>query len=214
MRRRDAALVITTVACCLFIVILLAKNIFPTRQRLSDLKELFRQCETTGRVACPLFWTLGGNQVGKAAVSGWREVLQPALSIPGVRLWPFSGALPELLERKGTVIAETYPGDVYSYVGAPLPPVDGRRGKRHQPSRIESATSMLDWASRAGVDLTNDAEAVITNGFGPSKAGEDAFDALVGLHGMLAVLLGLRRDALPKTRSVLDVEGWILGACG
>jgi len=25
-----------------------------------------------------MFWTLGGNQVGKAAISGWRELLAPA----------------------------------------------------------------------------------------------------------------------------------------
>lgn len=34
------------------------------------------------RAACPLFWTLGGNQAGKAAIAGWRDILQPALLDP------------------------------------------------------------------------------------------------------------------------------------
>jgi hypothetical protein len=42
--------------------------------------ELHRECEkrTLSRPsACPLFWTLGANQVGKASISGWLEVLRP-----------------------------------------------------------------------------------------------------------------------------------------
>ena len=43
---------------------------------------LLRRCERGGnghKQACCLFWTLGGNQVGKAAIIGWRDVLAPAL---------------------------------------------------------------------------------------------------------------------------------------
>ena len=43
---------------------------------------LLRKCEI-GRIgrraACSLFWTLGGNQVGKGAIAGWRDLLGPAL---------------------------------------------------------------------------------------------------------------------------------------
>jgi hypothetical protein len=49
----------------------------PHRRR----QRLRRQCERatpTRRAACPLFWTLGSNQVGKAAISGWQEVIAPA----------------------------------------------------------------------------------------------------------------------------------------
>jgi hypothetical protein len=98
---------------------------------LSDTGNLYRACDTAnGRRACPLFWTLGGNQVGKAALAGWKEFLQPALSKVGVGLWPFDGSLDALTERSQAVVVETYPGDVYPYVGATLPKVDGRRGKR------------------------------------------------------------------------------------
>jgi len=49
---------------------------------VSSVEPLLRRCELGGkahRQACCLFWTLGGNQVGKAAIIGWRDVLAPAL---------------------------------------------------------------------------------------------------------------------------------------
>jgi hypothetical protein len=49
---------------------------------VTSIEPLLRRCERGGngqRQACCLFWTLGGNQVGKAALIGWRDVLAPAL---------------------------------------------------------------------------------------------------------------------------------------
>ena len=49
---------------------------------VESLDQLLRRCERGGngqKRACCLFWTLGGNQVGKAAIIGWRDVLAPAL---------------------------------------------------------------------------------------------------------------------------------------
>jgi len=49
---------------------------------VSSLEPLLRRCERGGngqRQACRRFWTLGGNQVGKAAVIGWRDVFAPDL---------------------------------------------------------------------------------------------------------------------------------------
>ena len=43
---------------------------------------LRRRCELAHedrRAASPLFWTLGAQQVGKAAIAGWRDVLGPGL---------------------------------------------------------------------------------------------------------------------------------------
>lgn len=60
--------------------------------------DLFRQCERgTGgrRAACPIFWTLGGQQVGKGALSGWVEVVKPAQA-GGASVWPFDGSLEHL----------------------------------------------------------------------------------------------------------------------
>ena len=46
------------------------------------------------------------NQVGKAAIIGWREVLAPALRGGGsVSLWPFDGSLPSLLVPGNVVVA-------------------------------------------------------------------------------------------------------------
>ena len=40
---------------------------------------------------------------------------------------------------------------------------------------------------------------------------DDAFDAVVGLFGMLQVCLGRREPGEPNDRGVREIEGWILG---
>src|SRR4051794_16670446 len=48
---------------------------------LDGAGDLHRECEratAARRAAAPLFWTLGAQQVGKAALSVWLEVLAPA----------------------------------------------------------------------------------------------------------------------------------------
>jgi hypothetical protein len=52
---------------------------------------------------------------------------------------------------------------------------------------------------------------LLADGFGPSKDGEDLFDATVGLFSMLEVVLGHRAPGEPATASVRNLEGWILG---
>jgi hypothetical protein len=50
---------------------------------VNSIDDLRRICErkTPHRpAACPLFWTLGGNQVGKAAIDGWQKCLEARLS--------------------------------------------------------------------------------------------------------------------------------------
>lgn len=195
------------------------------RQHLVDAlgltapSELFRRCDIAGgRRACPLFWTLGSNQVGKASLTGWREVLQPAIEA-GAALWPFDGALDELLARESAVIVECYPGDVYEYVGATLPRVRRdpdaaayEQGKRSQRSRRASAAGMLRSAHGAGLTLSPALVAQLRDGFGDDAAGEDRFDAVVGLLGMLAVVRGDRGVGVPvDDEDVLHREGWILG---
>lgn len=179
---------------------------------LRSANELFRRCDIAkGRRACPLFWTLGGNQVGKAALSGWREVLQPARASGVANLWPFDGTLDELLARGRTVIVETYPGDVYSYVGASLPKTPSGYGKRSQASRAASARGIAEWARRADIELSAELDRELRDGFGSSKSGEDRFDAFVGLLGMCAVVQGAREVGAPASDDVREIEGWILG---
>ena len=66
-------------------------------------------------------------------------------------------------------------------------------------------------AERLQIDLSSDLCAQIESGFGPTKAGEDSFDAFVGLLGLIEVLRGNRETGLPQDDRILQVEGWILG---
>lgn len=175
---------------------------------ISDASSLLRQCEraTSDRqAACMLFWTLGGNQVGKGAITGWREIILPGLDEIG--LWPFDGTLADLISSKPIVVAETYPGDVYRQLGIQ------RSGwsKRRQSDRVRIGQSILSWlAARPSVD-GDLLLPFINDGFGPDKAGEDRFDATVGLLGMLDVVDGRRDEGAPANDAVHVWEGWILG---
>jgi hypothetical protein len=81
--------------------------------------EIRRRCD--GRDAETLFWTLGGKQVGKAALHGWRQ-LAPGLGTapaPGTALWPFDGPLTDLLDGgRRVVVAETYPREFYPHLAS------------------------------------------------------------------------------------------------
>ncbi len=193
---------------------------------VGNIDDLRRQCELPyegRRAAAPLFWTLGGQQVGKAAIIGWRDVLAPALrqKVDTFSIWPFSGRLVELLRPGAIVVAETYPGEFYNHLGvdlrAPGSPTGeqgayrARRGKRAWASRAANAQALLGWATRAQVSFTAELRALIQQGFGPRPGGEDPFDATVGLFGMLNVVLGFRDPGEPGNQWRRDVEGWILG---
>jgi hypothetical protein len=169
---------------------------------------LLRECEraTADRqAACSLFWTLGGNQVGKGAISGWREIIIPNLATAG--LWPFDGDLEGLSSRYPVVLAETYPGDVYRQLGIPR----GSWSKRRQEDRHRVGQFIAEWlASRPNLDASK-VSPQLNDGFGSDSAGEDRFDAFVGLLGMLAVMTGEREERSQVAEEVMAQEGWILG---
>ncbi len=177
--------------------------------------QLYRRCEraTPGRrAACPLFWTVGGNQVGKAALRGWRELLQPAVREEGSRLalWPFDGSLAELIAGGRIVVVETYPAEFYGHIGVRL---DSQKngGKRSATARRRNAQTLLSWADVHRVSMTARLRRAVEEGFGPTPDGEDAFDAFVGLLGMLNVIIGRRSPGEPLDAATRGVEGWILG---
>ena len=175
------------------------------------LDELRRLCERQTRdrrAACPLFWTLGGNQVGRAALAGWTEVIKPALAA-AARLWPFDGSLASLSERPGLVLAETYPAEAYGHVGVVF---RSSESKTRQEDRASKADAILGWASQHEVHLSASVRSFIADGFGADKAGEDRFDALLGLCGMIEVVSGRRAEGGHPDGSVW--EGWILGQGG
>jgi hypothetical protein len=179
---------------------------------LQEWSDLMRRCDRrtpTRPAACVLFWTLGGSQVGKAAIAGWRDLLAPALRAGlDVGLWPFQGPLDALLARHRFVVAETYPGEVYGHLDLVL-----RRhgGKRSQMARRASAARLLARIQLLGIEAEAPARAEIEDGFGAGALGEDRFDAVVGLLGMLTVVLGHRPSGEPEDPGVRRIEGWILG---
>ena len=172
--------------------------------------DLLRLCERRGpgrREACSVFWTLGGNQVGRAASSGWREVVVPALD-RGAAIWPFDGDLHALSAVGAPILAETYPADGYAVLGAPFGP---RESKRSQDDRRSKANAILGWALSAGVNL-DDARETLIDGFGAASSGEDAFDAFVGLLAMIEIVEGRMPERTVRTPpDVAAWEGWILG---
>jgi hypothetical protein len=181
---------------------------------IKEMKDLLRDCEhaTKARAAAsPLFWTLGAKQVGRAAIAGWRDVLAPAMrrSVPLVKLWPFAGALDELLESSDIVIVETYPAQACVQIGLGAP---GRGwSKRNQADRQRFSEIILDWAKEHSVELETSLVALLGQGFGDSSYGEDKFDAVVGVLGMLDIILHDDWYDAPAGTKVWSVEGWIFG---
>jgi hypothetical protein len=181
---------------------------------LQRFDELLRQCDRAchGRSnACSVFWTLGGNQVGRAAISGWKDVLAPALasSTIAASLWPFDGELHNLLAKSRIVIAETYPTEACRVVGIPFP---GRRwSKRNRTHRSNHALKILEWCERNQLRCTEQLRRELFDGFSEHRSGEDRFDAVIGLLAMVAAVTGLTSADAPASNDVRDIEGWILG---
>ncbi len=180
--------------------------------------QLFRLCEKhhqNRRPACPLFWTLGGQQVGKAAISGWQSLLAPALAAPDQQLfiWPFAGPLSDLCMPGKLVVVETYPAEFYHHLGLSFT-VPRRRSKRRQADRASFSAQLISWASSHHLDLPSSLLDGLQSGFGSHPEGEDQFDALVGLYGMINVVLGGHPCWEPNIPVISQVEGWIFGQEG
>lgn len=178
---------------------------------VSSIRDLLRLCER-GNVsrddACALFWTLGAKQVGRAAIIGWRDMLAPALSDSSldVAVWPFAGSLTELLQNRHCIIVETYPAEACLHLGM-TPPGRGW-SKRNQNDRKAQAHHFFNWATSRGILMEDILKDEIRTGF---AAGEDPFDAVIGLMSMIEVLLGYRSDGAPSSAPIRDIEGWIFG---
>lgn len=176
---------------------------------LASGDQILRACERKTpkrKAACSLFWTLGGNQVGKGAIAGWTELLKPNLD--RIAIWPFDGALQDLLVAENFVIAETYPGDVYGQIGIPRTPAWSKRSKA---GRASVAPQLLFWLNERRHSVATGLETLIADGFEDGPEGEDQFDATVGLFGMLDVVESYREAGCPDAPDIRRWEGWILG---
>jgi len=177
---------------------------------MADAAGLSRACDaaTLERPAgAPLFWTLGANQTGKAAIAAWRDLLLPALAGPHPpALWPFDGALRHLLRDSRVVVAETYPAEAMRQLGLNM----GGSKRRHADRlalvpAIRTAMSGLSACPDAALGRR------LADGFGQDAAGEDRMDCVLGLLCVLQVLAGRRSDAAPDDPWVRRWEGWVLG---
>lgn len=177
---------------------------------VGSIDALRRRCDhktPTRPAACPIFWTLGANQVGKAAISGWQEVIVPA-RLRGAHLWPFEGSLSDLVASRQPVLVETYPAEAYRHVGIKF---SAGASKRRQADRLAAMAGLFDWARQRSINFSPELAAAVADGFGVGANGDDEFDALTGLLGMIEVVDG-RRLERPAVTGAGDVwEGWILG---
>ncbi len=171
---------------------------------LGDRRGLSRLCDraTAERPAgAPVFWTLGANQSGKAAISAWRDLLIPNLH--RIALWPFAGRLADLTGGDRTVIAETYPAEALRQLGLKL-----LGSKRRHADRLAFSRALL---ARLGTMATPALTEAALAGFGADAAGEDRLDCVLGVLCLIAVLDGDRPDFVPDDPWVRNWEGWVLG---
>jgi hypothetical protein len=177
---------------------------------LASAADLSRACDraTVERPAgCPLFWTLGANQTGKAAIAAWRDLLRPAIArADAPRLWPFEGDFLALLATPGIVMAETYPAEALRQLGLRLP-----GSKRRQADRMALAADLLAVMQRLAVTPTHMLHDAIIDGFGADAAGEDRLDCVLGVLAVINVLAGHRPDGIPADPWLRRWEGWVLG---
>ena len=177
---------------------------------LADAAALSRLCDratATRPAGAPVFWTLGANQSGKAAIAAWRDWLAPALAAGApISLWPFAGQLHDLLAKGRVALAEVYPAEALRQLGLKL-----AGSKRAEAPRIALGAALRNAMARLRVAPTPALDAMIAAGFGADAAGEDRLDCVLGLLALIAVLDGARCDHVPDDPWITRWEGWVLG---
>ena len=173
----------------------------------SGLSRLCDRATVERPAGAPVFWTLGANQSGKAAIAAWRDMLLPALLAgDDLRVWPFAGAFRSLLEPGVIAVAETYPAEALRHLGIRL-----AGSKRRQADRAAVAPGMRAAMARLGVAPDAALVHAVADGFGPDAAGEDRFDCVLGVLCVVNVLAGNRPDDAPGDVWITRWEGWVLG---
>ncbi len=188
----------------------MTRNAHATALGFQNALALSRACDraTAERPAgAPLFWTLGANQSGKAAIAAWRDLLLPALAAgTPLLLWPFAGDFRALLQPGHIAMAETYPAQALRLLGLKL-----HGSKRRQPDRAFLAPALLRHMQNASVQPDTDLQRAVENGFGARPDGEDQFDSVLGLLNVITVVDGHAADSVPDDPDLKTWEGWVLG---
>lgn len=180
-------------------------------QSIDDLRRSCEKSPPLTRPAAPLFWTLGAQQVGKAALIGWKKVIIPSFNNPSLNtaIWPFSGPISELLQPGRIIITETYPAHYLHQLNLIKP--SKRFSKRRQADRTDIAARLMKIADENSIKVHPKLKNQMQVGFGSNKDGEDQFDAVLGLFGMLPYFTKLQPLPEPSNPKITQIEGWILG---
>ncbi len=177
---------------------------------LTDASGLSRACDraTAERPAgAPVFWTLGANQSGKAAIAAWQHLILPAMvDRARLRLWPFEGPYRSLLSAGSVALAETYPAEASRHLGLRL-----RGSKRRQADRRAAAGALISAIEQRSAEPDGAMRSAVLDGFGADACGEDRFDSVLGVLCVLNVLAGNRSDTAPADPWINHWEGWVLG---
>ncbi len=155
--------------------------------------------------AQPIFVTSGiPGSVGSGTRALWQE-LRELHEGSGFRIWPFHGAINELLRNGRPVIAEIYPKACYGIaLSESLPAPLLSISKTRRPARQSAIDRLLasSWTSREKITIDALDEAVDN---------EDDFDAMISAAALTRLFL--ERAPLEKADDIESrIEGGVLGA--
>lgn len=150
-----------------------------------------------------LFWLIGPNQVGKATISAWRDLLAPAA--PTLGLWPFDGPLSDCFAGAPLTVAEVYPALGYRLFGLAIAKPGARKG---DPGARAACAPVLRRRCRLlAAGLAPETGALLDQGF----ESDDDFDAFIATLIMIAAGQGRIANQAPARTRQNRTEGWVLG---
>lgn len=114
--------------------------------------------------------------------------------------------LRDLAAPGAVAIAETYPAEALRHLCLKL-----SGSKRRQADRMALGPALRRVLEQLHASGDGMLDRIIATGFGGDTAGEDRFDCLIGLLGVINVLAGNRPDGAPDDGWIRRWEGWVLG---
>lgn len=168
--------------------------------------ELHRECDraTVNRNhAESTFCVRHVKRVGRSAIQGWAELLQPYFLTS--KLWPFDGTLSALLPTRGLIISELFAAEAVTLLKLELGRGFGRN-KHSRADRVAVMDSLLRQVEACGLD--RHARELVAAAV---PASEFEFDAAVMLVATLQIIEGILPVSEPDADAVRQIEGWSLG---